>query len=108
MSEPPLTIQALGECALTLAVGADLPSQRRLWAAWHALQQRLPEVEWILGMGNLSGHFDPLATPARLVEKALEGAWTHSGGSEFAAGRLVEIPVRYGGEHGPDLAAVAA
>ncbi|WP_255990143.1 5-oxoprolinase subunit PxpB [Chitinolyticbacter albus] len=108
MSEAPLTIQALGECALTLTVGTDLPSQRRLWAAWHALQQRLPEVEWVLGMGNLSGRFDPLVTAARLVEKALEGAWTHSLGGKFGEGRVIEIPVRYGGEQGPDLAVVAA
>lgn len=107
MSDAQLTIQPVGETALTLSAGEGLATQRRLWAAWHALRQRLPEVEWILGVGNLTGHYDPLATPARLIEKALEGAWTHSAGSEFEQGRTIEIPVRYGGEHGPDLAAVA-
>ncbi|UXY16247.1 5-oxoprolinase subunit PxpB [Chitiniphilus purpureus] len=107
MSAVSPSIQPLGECALVLNVGADLAMQRRLWAAWHVLEHRLPEVEWILGMGNLTAHFDPLVTKARLVTRALEGAWARSAGVELAPGKTVTLPVRYGGEHGPDLAWVA-
>ncbi|XZG69897.1 5-oxoprolinase subunit PxpB [Chitinibacteraceae bacterium HSL-7] len=107
MSDEVLSIQPLGERALVLNVGAGLPMQRRLWATWHALSDRLPQVEWVLGFGNLTGVFDPLVTPMRLVEKALEGGWQHSAGAEFEAGRLHEIPVLYGAEDGPDLDDVA-
>ncbi|GLS05799.1 hypothetical protein GCM10007860_29570 [Chitiniphilus shinanonensis] len=107
MNEISPSIQPLGETALVLSVGLDLAAQRRLWAAWHALEQRLPQVEWILGMGNLTAHFDPLTTAARVVIRALEGAWTNSVGVELASGQVVTVPVRYGGEHGPDLALVA-
>ncbi|WP_189461401.1 5-oxoprolinase subunit PxpB [Jeongeupia chitinilytica] len=103
----PVSIQPFGESALMLGVGASLPAQRRLWAAWHALREREPRVEWVLGMGNLTGFFDPLAIPAARIESALEAAWQESAGAEGEAGKRVEIPVVYGGEAGPDLAVVA-
>ncbi|TJZ71029.1 5-oxoprolinase subunit PxpB [Chitiniphilus eburneus] len=107
MSDISPTIQPLGETALVLSVGAELAAQRRLWAAWHVLEHRLPQVEWVLGMGNLTAHFDPLATPSRVVIRALEGAWTHSAGVELMPGQIITLPVRYGGEYGPDLPVVA-
>ncbi|AOY02253.1 allophanate hydrolase [Jeongeupia sp. USM3] len=103
----PVTIQPFGEAALVLSVGVSLVLQRRLWAAWHALREREPQVEWVLGMGNLTGFFDPLAIAPARVEKAIELAWQGSDGAESEAGKRVEIPVVYGGEAGPDLDAVA-
>ncbi|WP_432724148.1 5-oxoprolinase subunit PxpB [Jeongeupia wiesaeckerbachi] len=100
-------IQPFGEAALVLSVDVGLATQRRLWAAWHALRSREPQVEWVLGMGNLTGFFDPLALATARIEKAIEVAWQDSDGIETEAGKRVEIPVVYGGDAGPDLAAVA-
>ena len=50
-------------------------------------------------------HFDPfVASPSRLRD-ALTRAVRE--GQEVYEGRLIEVPVMYGGEHGPDLAEVA-
>ena len=51
-------------------------------------------------------HFDPsLATPSRLRDALTQAVRE---GQEIHEGRLIEVPVIYGGEHGPDLAEVAA
>jgi inhibitor of KinA len=54
--------------------------------------------------------FDPLALARAELEREVERLEDRRAPSDEAAvaGRLVELPVRYGGEHGPDLAAVAA
>ncbi len=51
-------------------------------------------------------HFDPLATDV----DALRGAMARACAAPVALvrGRAVEVPVAYGGEHGPDLDSVAA
>ncbi|KAF0811778.1 Kinase A inhibitor [Andreprevotia sp. IGB-42] len=99
------SIQPLGEAALVLSCGASLPVQRRLWAAWHWLKARHGDVEWVLGMGNLTGRFDPLRLKAGKIERALEAAWAASEGAADYHGKTVEVPVLY---NGADLATVAA
>ncbi|WP_035059950.1 5-oxoprolinase subunit PxpB [Andreprevotia chitinilytica] len=103
-TDPHPSIQPLGEAALALSIDPSLPAQRRLWAAWHWLQKRHGDLEWVLGMGNLTGRFDPLATPVGRVEKMLETAWLKSEGAEAEKRKQVELPVTYDGE---DLADVA-
>lgn len=79
---------ALGRAALP-GVRAIAPSYAAL-----VLMLDLPAVARSGGMGVLVGH----------VRAALAGAPVAAHPSE----RLVEIPVRYGGDDGPDLAAVSA
>ncbi len=93
---------------LFMAPGAfDLAHQRRIWAmveaasSWPGVQEAVP------GMTNLMLVLDtPLADPVAL-EAALLQAWDTAGdiGTE---GRLIDIPVTYGGEYAIDLAAVSA
>jgi KipI family sensor histidine kinase inhibitor len=54
-------------------------------------------------------HFDPLRTDLAALERVVaeEARELRDDVAEPAAGRVVEIPVRYGGEQGPDLALVA-
>lgn len=54
----------------------------------------------------LAVHFDPLAWDPADLERALAAAGEAPAAP--AETRIVEIPVRYGGEDGPDLASVAA
>jgi KipI family sensor histidine kinase inhibitor len=55
-------------------------------------------------------HVDPLRIDTAALERAIARAWEASAATDADAdgGRLLEIPVCYGGAHGPDLAAVAA
>jgi inhibitor of KinA len=52
-------------------------------------------------------YFDPLRTDYSSLVSQLTSALEQQIAEPEVAGRLVEIPVCYGGEHGPDLSAVA-
>ena len=52
-------------------------------------------------------HFDPLETDRPALYAALESAARADAITPRLEGQTFEIPVKYGGEHGPDLAAVA-
>ena len=58
-------------------------------------------------MNNLTLTFDPTSVDLEALSARVLEAWPRleAGGIE---GRDIEIPVAYGGEHGPDLADVAA
>lgn len=104
-----LRIHPLGEAALccTLPAPVSLAQQQRIWQLAAGLQRVAGVQELIPGMNNLTLVFDPLhADPAALAEAA-QALWARPP-ARRAAGRLVEIPVVYGGDAGPDLAAVAA
>ncbi|HLO93357.1 MAG TPA: allophanate hydrolase subunit 1, partial [Burkholderiaceae bacterium] len=106
--------QALGERAVMLDVPgapANLEMQQRLWL----LREQLlgggdAVIDCVPGMGNLSWIFDPEqldsdAACARLLQ--LWQAQPAAPAPALGTGRLVEIPVHYGGEAGPDLDALA-
>ena len=58
-------------------------------------------------MNNLTVQFDEqLVNGTSLIDELLTGWECIQVTGQ--AGRLIEIPVRYGGEHGPDLAEIAA
>jgi KipI family sensor histidine kinase inhibitor len=63
-------------------------------------------LEVVPGMNNLTLVFDPLEADREALADRLQQAWGAAGQAP-AAGRDVDIPVQYGGEFGPDLAAVA-
>ncbi|AJC15692.1 5-oxoprolinase subunit PxpB [Pandoraea sputorum] len=106
-----LKILPLGDSALVCEAGtsptsANLATQRRVWHVatlardWHDVREVVP------GMNNLTLLFDPLATDIDVLSERLRDAWqTPPGAGEV--GRDIEIPVQYGGKHGPDLADVA-
>ena len=63
-------------------------------------------VEVVPGMNNLTIVFDPLDADYESLAAQLEAGW-NAAGSADAPGSTIEIPVRYGGEDGPDLAELA-
>ncbi|MEM5400655.1 5-oxoprolinase subunit PxpB [Paraburkholderia unamae] len=85
---------------------ATLEVQRRVWAVATLARGWAPVREVVPGMNNLTITFDPLSADAAALALALRDAWREAEDAS-AAGREVEIPVVYGGEHGPDLEAVA-
>jgi KipI family sensor histidine kinase inhibitor len=104
-----LSLHPLGEAALccTLPAPASLAQQQRIWQLAAGLAGIDGVRELIPGMNNLTLVFDPLQTEAAALERAVRTLWARPP-RRRALGRLVEIPVRYGGEDGPDLADVAA
>ena len=117
MSET-FTIESLGENALLLRLGDILDERINLRVHALARQIGLDAPAWLLDIvpafASLAVCFDPLAfaghvDPAKVVSTWLKELNLESNQSEATStSRTHEIPVRYGGEHGPDLENVAA
>ncbi|WP_157281628.1 5-oxoprolinase subunit PxpB [Pelomonas sp. Root1237] len=105
---PDLLIRPLGEAALCCAVDAPIAieHQQRIWQLGAGLAQAEGVLGLIPGMNNLTLTFDPLHTDGQALEQAARALWARPLRRQ-QAGRLVEIPVNYGGAHGPDLGDVA-
>lgn len=115
-SSPPLQLEALAEDAWLLRFGNMIDAQvnARVHAAATGIQTQLQGVECVPSYASVLLRFDPAAwrgddgrfAPERLraaITAALEAVTTSE-----ATSRLVDIPVRYGGSAGEDLAEVAA
>lgn len=104
-------ISHIGEAAL-LAEAEDADQETanmRALAAAAALEADPPPglTAMVPGIASLLVCFDPLALPHATVEARLRAALA-APGAAGGEGRAVSIPVRYGGEAGPDLAEAAA
>jgi KipI family sensor histidine kinase inhibitor len=115
MSHP--TLAPLGDQALLLRWGevADADTNRRVHAA--AAKLREAQLPWLVdcvpAYASLAVFFDATAVrgndpQADVGEQLLAVAQAIDAEPDAAASRLVEIPVVYGGEHGPDLDDVAS
>ena len=106
---PPPRLHLLGDAALLceLPAPATLVQQQRIWAL-AAQAREWPGVGEVLpGMNNLTLTFDPTAIELDALTAQVLEVWSKLS-AKAVDGRLVEIPVAYGGEHGPDLGDVAA
>ncbi len=113
--EFPARVTTLGEDALLFfflppeAREVPLALQQRLWALalWlEAQRSTLGLIEIVPGMGNLMVRGTHKTLLATLQDLILSHWPTLSGTSTES--RCIEIPVHYGGAHGPDLEALAA
>ena len=108
----PFTVHPVGDCALL--VGFTQRIAPEIGAAVEALNSRvlaakLPGVtETVPAFASLLVVYDPLVTDYDTLAAALQGL-SGADGADTAAGegRLVTIPVCYGGDFGPDLPFVA-
>ncbi|ACS84941.1 5-oxoprolinase subunit PxpB [Musicola paradisiaca] len=99
----------LGErtVVLELEPPLSLASQQRIWALAEHLNQHDAVREVIPGMNNLTVVLMDAHSDARdAIDQLL--SWWETSEPLPQASRLVEIPVVYGGEQGPDLDVVAA
>jgi KipI family sensor histidine kinase inhibitor len=101
----------LGDAALTLELGdrIDPAVNARVMAARDALAAAaLPGItDLVPTYRSLTVHFDPLHTDRTALFEQLHAA-AETAQKSALAGRHFEIPVRFGGEDGPDLDDVAA
>ncbi|MGN6667322.1 MAG: 5-oxoprolinase subunit PxpB [Trinickia sp.] len=107
MTEP--RIYPFGDSALVCEApgSATLECQERIWALAQSVREWPSVVDIVPGMNNLTIVFDPLSADLEALASALSAAW-HRALAVRPSTREIEIPVRYGGEDGPDLLAVAA
>jgi KipI family sensor histidine kinase inhibitor len=107
---PPAT-SLLGTTALLFEAPGDmsLPSQQRIWALAREAQT-WPEVrEAVPGMNNLMLTFARAPRHLDALRTRLHEAWEAAAAAAVPrAGRVVELPVVYGGEGGPHMADVVA
>jgi KipI family sensor histidine kinase inhibitor len=104
-----LAIYPLGEAALVCEAPApvSLMQQQHIWQLGRTLADFSGVTELIPGMNNLTILFDPFTTDIDALQATATKQWSQPlANGEF--GRLIEIPVQYGGEHGPDLTVVAS
>lgn len=106
--------QPFGERAVLLDFPGTTPSlalQQSLWRLRDQLWATGDAVDCVPGMGNLTWVFDADRLDGAEATRRLLQLWQAAAPSPAdlaPAGRLVEVPVHYGGEAGPDLAQVAA
>jgi inhibitor of KinA len=116
-----MQITPLGDNALVLEMGTviDESTRRKVQAAWRALAAApLAAVsELVPAYTTVTVFYDPLAAvqagaPAQGIEdwlgNRLRERLKNPPKADKAKPRIVEVPVCYGGEFGPDLARVAA
>ena len=89
--------------AITVAAGDEV----RCLYEW--LSNDAPEaiVDLHPAYASLLIRFDPLRCDPAELEREIHRRLGNLSGRALRAGRLFEIPVRYGGSHGPDLTEVA-
>ncbi len=112
MNRPPRLLP-LGDGGVVAEYGGDEISEAvsaAVRALWHALESRRPAgiVEAVPTYRSLLVVYDPARATAAEVRAAVAAASAQADPAHLPPGRLIEIPVAYGGPHGPDLAAVAA
>jgi KipI family sensor histidine kinase inhibitor len=105
-----MTISDAGDAALLLELEAviDRDVNRRAIAIARAVTDRqIPGVrDVIAAYRSIAVHFDPLTTDVTALANGMREAAGAPSVAELE--RLVEVPVVYGGEEGPDLPDVAA
>lgn len=107
-----ITIEPLGDACLVvrLGTGIDAATSRAVAAAIASLTAAaLPGVVDIAPTFNtVAVVFDPLRADPGDLSGAIQARFGSLDSAAPATGAIVEIPVAYGGDDGPDLAAVAA
>jgi inhibitor of KinA len=108
-----MIIHAAGDAALVIDCGARLDPEINARAVLLARAIRDAErpavTDVVVGYHSVTVYFDPLQSDATELEFWLQAlARRQATGSVAATGRTISVPVLYGGDCGPDLAAVAA
>jgi KipI family sensor histidine kinase inhibitor len=108
-SEQSPRISLLGTTALLFEPPGemDIQTQRRIWSLAHQVEAWPCIKEAVPGMSNLMLVFSSPPDKLASLEADLLAAWSRAE-ELHQEGRVVELPVVYGGEHGPHIADVIA
>jgi KipI family sensor histidine kinase inhibitor len=104
-------IAAAGDSALLVELPAaiDPATSARVLGLARAIRDRHASCvrDLVVGYCSLTVYFDPLAIDAGWLEGAIRSAAEGAADSPEAERAMVDVPVCYGGDLGPDLADVA-
>ena len=109
---PPFRILPAGDAALMVELPARIDPELNTWCV--ALAETLTSSlgpfarDIVIGYCSVTIYFDPLAVDATWLEAEVRAHAERLDVSTVTEGPLVEVPVCYGGDLGPDLADVAA
>jgi KipI family sensor histidine kinase inhibitor len=106
---PVLSFEGPSALLLDGAAGAAFSdiAQARIWQVARDLKSVEGVLETVPGMNNLMVVFDPLVADGETVSKIVYEAWQAADGAAIS-GKTWDVPVTYGGAHGPDLAELAS
>jgi KipI family sensor histidine kinase inhibitor len=107
-----MKIRACGDSMLLVELEAAIDpviNERAILLASRIRERKARGVRDIApGYSTLGIHYDPLQTDLAALEQAIEQEFAGLAALDTIADRaVIEIPVNYGGEYGPDLDAVA-
>lgn len=105
------TLKPVGGTGVLACFGSEVSEETnaRVMALAAALAAQPPAgmVETVPSFASLLVRYDPLLTGYGAMCDAVRAAAGRCTQSEARSGRLVEVPVCYGGEYGPDLPFIA-
>jgi inhibitor of KinA len=104
-------VSAAGDSAwlIELPERIDAEINRRAIQIARAIEQaQLPVTDVVVAYRSVMVYVDPLAEAATGIERRLHEIAAEPAGTEGESGALVEVPVCYDGEYGPDLGDIAA
>ncbi len=108
----PPTLLPLGDSSVLIHLGdeIDLAINRRVHALDARLQQHLLQgiIETVPAYATLLVHYDPLALTFSQARDWIQEQMAHAEEIVTREPQHIDVPVRYGGEFGPDLAFVAS
>jgi inhibitor of KinA len=106
-----LRVAAAGDAALLLEFPPRIDPEinARAIAVAAALQRRCGTAlrDAVIGYHTVTAYFDPLAVDARWMESEMRAAAAEINDPPVRPGAIVEVPVCYGGDLGPDMGDVA-
>jgi KipI family sensor histidine kinase inhibitor len=107
-----IDIVPAGDAALQIRLPERIDPGVNAWcvACARALELDLgaAQRDVVIGYCSVTVYFDPLRADQSWVEDRMHAVAASIRAEDRAEGGVVEVPVRYGGEYGPDLADVAA
>jgi len=108
----PFDVVAAGDGALVLRCSERIDPDVNAWcvAVASALEQDLgtAQRDVVIGYCTVTVYFDPVLVDSVWVEDRIHAVAMDVRIEEQSEGGIVDVPVCYGGEYGPDLADVAA
>jgi inhibitor of KinA len=114
MTVPPFTVLPAGDAALVVRLPERIDPVLNAWcvALARALEARLGAAirDAVIGYSSVTVYFDPLQTDGAWLEDEIERAAPEIDvhGDSVRSGPIIEVPVTYGGDAGPDLSDVAS
>jgi 5-oxoprolinase (ATP-hydrolysing) subunit B len=90
-------------CVLDIPGRRSLSNQERIWRLHARARDWDGVIERVPGMNNLTLFFDPEVVSASVLQTRLLELWSAPDEAASERVNVHTIPVRYGGEYGPDL-----